>query len=411
MDKKPDVVVVGAGIVGATTALCLAQLDINILILDAGKPCKWETSDINPRVSAINIASENVFKHLNVWQEIRTRRLTAFNKMSVWESGACGQIDFAAADIAQPHLGHVIENDVIIKSLQKEIAKRRNITIKFATRITELDRAYESANPSSIRLALSDGQHIDAQLLVAADGAHSFTRELAGLDTRSISYEQKAIVARIRTEYPHENTAWQRFIQTGPLAFLPLQDGSCSIVWSCDNDFADKQMQCTDKEFENSLQMAFESRLGKVNLVGDRNCFPLVHLHAPSYISTRVALAGDAAHVVHPLAGLGANLGILDAACLFDVLQQAKLTNRDLGNERVLRRYQRWRRSENTLALSTLSGFKHVFGSTSKPIRQFAATGMSVINRFAPVKNRFTRYAVGLGDQVPTIAQASRPGL
>ncbi len=405
MQTDTDIIVAGAGIVGSTAALLLADIGLSVVVIDAKKRETWQAATSGTRVSAINIASENVLREARVWGAVVRRCVSPFKKMFVWETGKNGQISFDAANVAQLHLGHIIENDVLVDALHSALVSRPNLTLCEGVEIDSIRLPDEAAD--QMTADLSNGQSFNARLLIGADGARSKVRQQSGLNTNAISYEQKAIVAKVQTQHPHEQTAWQRFLNTGPLAFLPLQDGSSSIVWSCDSARADEILALGTHDFEQALESAFESKLGSVSLISERGCFPLFNLHAPRYIAQRVALLGDAAHVAHPLAGLGANLGILDAACLQEVLLSSVQKKRDPGSERLLKRYQRWRRAENALVLNGLSAFKYIFGSEYDSVRQAAALGMSTANKIIPLKSAITRYATGLAGDLPAAAKTA----
>jgi 2-octaprenylphenol hydroxylase len=253
---------------------------------------------------------------------------------------------------------------------------------------------------------LDDGREFPTRLLVGADGAQSKVRQLAGIDTRGWNYEQKAVVGNVRTAEPHQATAWQRFLPTGPLAFLPLQDGRCSIVWSTTPEQVDALLALDDAAFAEALAEAFDRRLGEIIEVGPRGAFPLRLQHTRDYVKPGLALIGDAAHVVHPLAGQGVNLGLLDAATLAEVILDAITAGQEIGAFRVLRRYERWRKGDNLLMLGVMDGFKRLFSNPLPPVQLLRNLGLNLTDAAGPLKNLIARRAMGLEGDLPRLARA-----
>ena len=256
-----------------------------------------------------------------------------------------------------------------------------------------------------LELQLDNGQNMQCRLLVGADGASSRTRKISAIDTSFSDYGQDAIVTAVTLAGTHANTAWQCFLPTGPIAMLPLSDGRCSIVWSCDREFSEQVLSFDDKAFCAQLSTYFEPQLGKITGCGKRLSFPLRQHHASTYIARQTVLVGDAAHITHPLAGLGANIGFMDAAALSQVIAEAKEANRDFSRRSVLRRYERWRKGENELVLGTMKSFKSIFGSDLESVRSARRLGLSFADSFGPIKQQFARYAMGLSGDLPRICR------
>lgn len=254
-------------------------------------------------------------------------------------------------------------------------------------------------------LLLDGGQRLSARLVVAADGAGSATRALAGIEVESSLYGQRAVVAHVRTEQPHRDTAWQRFLPTGPVAFLPLADGRVSVVWSADEVEAERILKLDDAGFCAALTQASEAKLGQVRSTTRRLAFPLQRLHAREYVRPRFALAGDAAHALHPLAGQGVNLGLLDAAALAEVIMEAQRKGRDVGDLGVLRRYERWRKGENLAMIFALDAFKRLFSNDNAGVSRLRNAGLRAVDRFTPLKHAFVRRAMGLSGDLPVLAR------
>lgn len=407
-----DVVIVGAGMVGASLACALAKTGLRLAVLDSHaidtgirSSSAFDDLPFDPRVSAITPASQEFFKSLHVWDAITARRYSPYTDMHVWEADGTGSIHFSAADIHAEVLGHIIENSVILTALHEKLLQQENLTLLAPVSLQELHSAMtaENGSPGRVGLLLADDRQLSTRLLVAADGANSRVRELAGFQTREWDYEHHAIVTTVRTEQPHQQTAIQRFMDEGVLAFLPLSHrGSgddqrhCSIVWSVLPDYAQRLMALDDKEFVQALEGAIESRLGTIAHVDKRYSFPLRQRHASSYVQEGIALIGDAAHTIHPLAGQGVNLGLLDASALANEICQAHAVGRDFADLRTLRRYQRRRIGHNLRMMWLMEGFKHLFADQPLPLRWLRNAGMSGLDGMGPVKNRIMRSAMGI---------------
>ena len=386
-----DVVISGAGLVGLALAAALGRDGFRVAVLDPRQPdCDWPPGSIDLRVYAISRASQRLFETLGAWPAIAPLA-QPYRDMRVWDAGSPGEVHFDAADLGEPDLGHIIESRVIECALLGVLEG-----IDSVTRLcpAALDR-FEDAGGRR-RVLLRDGAVLDTKLLVGADGKSSRVRELAGIPVQVSDYGQQALVAVVATERPHRDTAWQRFLPSGPLAFLPLHDGRCSIVWSATSDRAEALLALDDEAFRERLGEAFEYRLGRITACGERALFPLVRQSADAYVQPRLALVGDAAHVVHPLAGQGVNLGLKDVQALADALRAARARGRDPGALPVLRRYERARRGDNLLTMMTMDAFKQLFGSEALPLRALRGAGMKLFEAAAPLKTRVVRAAMGL---------------
>lgn len=313
-----DVVIVGAGMVGAALACALGESGLRIALLEAREPQAFVSGEeVDLRVSALSRASERILSALGAWESIKTMRVSPYREMRVWDAGSAGRVHFDAASIGEPSLGHIVENRLIQHALLERACRLSNLEW-FCPAIS----VAVSFGDEYARVRLEDGRELHAALLVAADGADSRLRDMAGITTTGEPYDQHGVVTTIRTARHHGETAWQRFLPDGPLALLPLADGRCSIVWSTTPEHAEQLLQLPEAEFCATLTEVSEAVLGDVRACGPRARFPLRKLHADAYVRPRFALVGDAAHAVHPLAGQGVNLGFLDAAVLSEVLQQ-----------------------------------------------------------------------------------------
>ncbi len=396
-----DIVIVGGGMVGATLAALLADSGLRIAVIEhAQPPLDWPADSVDLRVSALTAASERMFAALGVWPGMVTLGVSPFREMRVWDAAGSGEIGFDCADIGEPRLGHIVENRVTQRALFEHLRECAGIRLHCPASIERL-----AADDDGIEVGLDDGATLRARLVVAADGAGSRTRALAGIEVRGWSYDQKAVVANVSTALPHRATAWQRFLPDGPLAFLPLRDGRCSIVWSTRPGHADQLLAAEPAVFHEELATAFAHRLGPVIASGPRGAFPLRLQYATRYIAPRIALIGDAAHAIHPLAGQGVNLGLLDAAALAEVLRDAQDHGRDIGATAVLRRYERWRKGDNVAMMLAMDGFKRLFGASAPPLRVMRNLGLSLTDRALPVKNLIIRHAMGLSGDLPRVAR------
>jgi 2-octaprenylphenol hydroxylase len=396
--REYDVVVIGAGMVGATAACGLADAGLSVLLLDRQLPPAFDPSRYALRVSAINRATERLLDRLGVWKRIAALRASPFRRIVVWDAGSPGEVRFDAAESGEPVLGHIVENDLIVHALAQGLDERRSVTRLAPVSVERLEPL-----PAGMRVGLSNGTAVQGRLLVGADGRESQIRELLRIGGRGESYGERAIVAEVATERPHAQTAWQRFLPTGPLAFLPLANGHCSIVWSGPEAQAERLLALDDNAFSAELSHAFEHRLGAVRLAGERAGFALLRAHAQSYLAERAVLIGDAAHAMHPMAGQGVNLGMADADALVQVLGAAHRAGRDIGHRATLRPFERWRRAENELMLGAVHGLHTAFAWKAPWLAGARGAGMRIVDRLPPLKRLFMARAMGNSTFSPAI--------
>jgi len=389
-----DIIIVGGGMVGATLACGLAEEaeNLSIALIDANAPnFDWDDNSFDMRVSAITRASQTLFKNIDVWEKILGLRVRPYQDMVVWDAEGKGKVHFDSADMGEADLGHIIENRVIVKALHQRVAEISNIDLLCPVKIESI-----TFHDDKTELVLEDKATLSTKLVVGADGTRSWIRQQADIAVKGWDFDQAALVTTVKTEKHHENTAWQRFLKTGPLAFLPLTDGYSSIVWSTSPDEAKRLTEISKDDFANELEQAFESKLGKIESVAGRAVFPLRLFETLNYVKPRLALVGDAAHTIHPLAGQGVNLGLADVASLMTVIVDALNDKKDIGNFKVLRRYERWRRAENRSMLVAMDGIKRLFGSELSAIKDLRSIGLDLTDRITPLKNILMQQAMGL---------------
>ena len=399
--KQYDVVIIGGGMVGLTLACALGQQEFNVAVVEANEPFDIQAGDeYELRVSAISKSSQQVFQNINAWQGMLQRRASPYQSMHVWDATGEGKIHFDAADLGIDVLGHIIENRAVQFSLYEQCQKLHNVELLCPQQVKDIH--YTELQSEVI---LDDDRCITTKLLVGADGANSKVREVAGILINKSAYEQKGVVAIVKSTQDHSSTAWQRFLPTGPLAFLPLSDGRCSIVWSAEDERADELLAMDDESFSRELEQEFDYTLGKVESIGQRAAFPLIRRHADEYVKKGLALIGDAAHTIHPLAGQGVNLGILDAAALVEVIVTARAKGQNIASLTTLRKYERWRRADNSLMMYSMSGFKNLFSNEQSSLSFVRNAGLNLVNSMGPVKHKFMRHALGLEGDLPKMAK------
>lgn len=404
---QADLIIVGAGMVGSALALALKDSGLDILLID-GSPLSVKPFDaeaaFEPRVSALSAASQRILDRLGAWPGVVARRASPYGEMQVWDGTGTGAIHFSASSVHADVLGHIVENRVVQDALLEPLHDS-GIGLMPNARLEHLRHSGDDW-----LLTLVDGRQLRAPLVIAADGANSAVRRLAGCATREWDYLHHAIVTSVRCEQPHRRTAWQRFTDDGPLAFLPLDrqgdEHWCSIVWSVTPEEAERLMALDDDAFCSALGEAFEHRLGRVEHSDPRLCIPLRQRHAKRYVEPGLALIGDAAHTIHPLAGQGVNLGFLDAAVLAEVLLHAHARGERLADEKVLSRFERRRMPYNLGMMAAMEGFERLFQADPLPLRWLRNAGLRWVNQQPEAKALFVRQALGLSGDLPDLARA-----
>jgi 2-octaprenyl-3-methyl-6-methoxy-1,4-benzoquinol hydroxylase len=399
MSNDYDVVIVGGGMVGSAVACALGGSQLKVAVVEQALPEPFSADQPHDlRVSALSIASQKILQTIGAWQGIESRRLCPFKRMRVWETA--GDTEFNSDDIACDELGFIVENRITQLALLERLQQFDNVDLIAPASIQKID--YQQ--PAS-KILLDNGEQLLARVLVAADGGQSRVRQAVGIGVTSWDYEQQAMVIYVETDYPQQDITWQRFVPSGPQAFLPLSGHYGSIVWYNSPDEIRRLQALSDAALIEELTRTFPECLGKINKVLGRASFPLKRQHAQHYVKPGVALVGDAAHMINPLAGQGVNIGLLDAAALAEVLIEADLQGEDIASLAVLKRYENMRRQENLKMMTVMDLFYRFFSNDVLPVKFFRNLGLGLAERVKPLKNKVMRAAMGLEGKLPKLAR------
>lgn len=397
-----DVIVAGGGMVGSLfAALLAARSELRVCVLEAALPAPFPIDSSPPldlRVAAVNIGSAALFDEVGAWDGVLARRVAPFRHMLVWDGAGRGRTGFRADDIGARELGWIVENRVLQLALLERLQASEQVTTLAPARLSNVE-----VDASRVCVELDGGERLSTRLLVGADGARSRVREQAGIAERRLAYPQHALVATVRTRLPQQAITWQRFVPTGPQAFLPLPGAHASLVWYHDPDEVARLKALDTETFRAALEHAFPRALGGVETVLERGSFPIFRAHAERYVGERIALIGDAAHSVHPLAGQGVNLGMADADVLARTVLEAVAARRDFGRERHLRPYERRQRPENAMMIEILDGFFRAFGPQPAPVRFLRGRALTIADRVAPLRRRVMQRALGVTRNRPRV--------
>ncbi|WHI45242.1 UbiH/UbiF/VisC/COQ6 family ubiquinone biosynthesis hydroxylase [Microbulbifer sp. VAAF005] len=406
-----DFAIVGAGMVGMAQAALLAvrHPGMRLALLEASPETTPQLSpQYEPRVVALTQASRELLEEVGAWDDIASRRACPYVEMRVWDADGTGSVSFNSRDVQLPNLGHIVENNVIVAALRARLETLPNVELVNGFRLESWWRdcgLWHLQPRGEDRLNEEDGlreqpEIVRTRLLIGADGARSKVRDLLHIRSQDTDYHQTALVCVARSEKSHRHTAWQRFLQTGPLAFLPLaglgDDNHCAVVWSADEELAQELLMLDDQAFALNLEKAFESRLGKVESVSERFSFPLRARHAERYRGPGAVLVGDAAHSIHPLAGQGVNLGLQDVRVLADEIDRAMARGLEPSHSSVLARYERRRRGDNAATMKAMSAFKSLFGAGDVHWRWLRNTGLSMVDASPMLKKRIIMRAMAV---------------
>ena len=399
MKQEFDVVIVGGGMVGAAVACCLGNSGLNVAVIEAQVSENFTPDQAHDlRVSALSIASRNILETVGAWQGVVSRRFCPFKRMRVWETA--GDTTFNSDDIRYPELGYIVENRITQLALLERLAGFDNITLLMPQTISKIHYSGQGSE-----LVLADGAVLHAKLLVAADGGGSRVRQSVGLGVTSWDYNQHALVIYVETAYPQQDITWQRFVPSGPQAFLPLTGNYGSLVWYQSPDEVRRLQGLPYEALKTELIAAFPDCLGEITQILGVASFPLKRQHAQSYVKQGVALVGDAAHMINPLAGQGVNIGLLDAAALAEVLVDAHAKGQNIADLAVLKRYESMRRTENLKMMTLMDVFYKSFSNDILPVKLLRNLGLGLAQRLTPVRNKVMKAAMGLEGRLPRLAR------
>lgn len=417
MTQAFDIIIVGAGMVGAALATGLGQQGVKVALIDRATPADFdEHASPDIRVSALSAGSERYLQSLGAWPGILAMRATPYRRLAVWDEtphplskllpGTSTQVEFNAANLGAPHLGHIVENSITQRALWQTAEREPDVSLFTGQAITALHQTAESATVS-----LEDGNQLSAQLVIGADGALSQVRDMAGIGVTRDQYQQQAMVISVRYQGEVEDITWQGFFPSGPRAFLPLHSAGSnnpgeswgSLVWYDSPDRLAELKAMDDQQLMAAITKAFPKRLPTLTHIDASASFPIARQHAKHYFSHRVVLAGDAAHTINPLAGQGVNLGFQDAQCLQGLLKEARRNGDDLASSHWLKLYEQQRRPANRRMMLAMDLFYHLFSNAIPPVHLARNIGLGAARALPFARNRVARYAMGLDDQPPAL--------
>ena len=398
MMQSYDLTIVGGGMVGLTLAASLAKSDLNIAIIENSEPAPLSELPAS-RVSALSAASRTIFEKLAAWEQIDAKRITAYDSMFVWEKDSFGKIAFDGKQVDAKQLGYIVENEQIQHALLTVVKKQSNVTFYAPDKLSNV-----ALGDGEAWLTLDSGKNITTKLVVGADGANSWLRNKVDIPLTHWDYNHHALVATVKTDLAHQHCARQVFTPDGPLAFLPLfEKDLCSIVWSLPPEKA-KQLQALPAvEFNKQLTRTFDNHLGFCELQGERSSFPLKMRYARDFAKHRIALIGDAAHTIHPLAGQGVNLGLLDGVSLAQCILENREQDKDIGLHSNLRQFERWRKTEAAQMIASMELLKQMFNGDNPVQKAIRDLALILADNVTPLKKQFIKQAMGLSGELPNI--------
>lgn len=396
-----DLVIVGGGIIGLTLAAALNDSGLRILLIEARVQ---SASVAKGQAYAIHMLSALIYQGIGIWDEILPQ-IETYNRVRLSDAGYSGVVEFNTSDIGSKDLGYVAEHQALLYPLQKFVKDSPNITYLCPAEVIST-QYLEDVATVEVKIA-GEIRQIRSHLVVAADGGKSRIRQAAGIKTKGWKYWQSCIVAFVKPEKSHNNTAYEKFQSSGPFAILPLPENRCRIVWTAPHDEAKTLLEMDDEQFLQQLQKRFGTQMGELELLGDRFIFQVQLMQSNRYVLNRLALIGDAAHKCHPVGGQGLNLGIRDAAALAQVIKQAHSAGKDIGNIKVLRKYERWRKIENLAILGFTDLLDRVFSNTFLPVVIARRFGLWVMQRVPFIKIFNLKLMIGLKGKTPELAKRS----
>ncbi|MEE2955238.1 MAG: UbiH/UbiF/VisC/COQ6 family ubiquinone biosynthesis hydroxylase [Pseudomonadota bacterium] len=397
-----DIVVIGGGMVGLTLALSLGSAGLSVNLIDPSKP-SWPKKKLEDgRTTAISAGSQKIFESLNVWGDIKPHA-QAISEIRVSDARSSLFLHYHHADLGKQPLGHIVENKEIKTALLAKLATSDSVSMSFGSYVEKLHR-----DENHVIAMTSGGTKISATLAIATDGRNSPTREGAKIAKWEKSYKQTAIVCTVRHEKDHKGIAQEQFLASGPFAILPMTENRSSIVWTERNDLAQHILSLGDLNFLQELELRFGDYLGSLGVVGPKFFYPLSVLHAATYVAPRLALAGDAAHAIHPVAGQGFNISLFDVAALAELVVDSRRLGLDFGSALVLGQYEKWRRFDNTLMLGVTDVLNSFFSNDHRTLRIMRDTGLFAVNKVIPVKKMSMLHAMGMLGRLPKLVRGER---
>ena len=397
----PDAVVAGGGVVGAAAALMLAREGLQVALVEPKQPSPWRRESRDLRVYAFAPDNARLLDELGAWRHVAAARVQPYRGMRVWDAAGGDALAFDADALGQPQLGWIVENALLVDALWQALPAA-GVRVHCPARIEALEQT-----DLGVRVRLDDGLQLDTKLAIAADGAESTLRGLAGIGTTRRDYGQKGLVAFVASERPHRSSCWQRFLASGPVAFLPFSDADAdgdgdalrgrigSIVWTLPDAEADRLRTAEAGSFERELEAAFGGELGAMRLLSPRAAFPLQRQLADTYARGRVLLLGDAAHVVHPLAGQGVNLGLRDVSALRDALREAKRRGADFASPQRIARWARTRKSENAVNAHAFGAINRLYSNDAMWPTLLRGHALGIAGKLPPLARALWRHAAG----------------
>ena len=403
MNTDFDILIVGGGMVGASLGVALGALPLRVGLVEAVEFESSAQPSYNDRTVALSYGSKRIFESLKVWERIEAQGATPIEKIHISDRGRFGFTRLAASDAGVEALGYVVENRALGQALKAALAQTDNLSFLCPALMQDLVFTPEAAS-----VTIRRGERVETlstRLVVAADGGHSAVRSKAGIEAQRTEYKQTALVTNVSIELDHQNIAYERFTDSGPLALLPMREQRCALVWSLLPERVEALLALDDARFLEALQECFGTRLGGFQKVGKRFAYPLALTKVGEHIRPRLVLIGNAAHTVHPVAGQGFNLGLRDVAALAQVLAEALQHGEDLGDLTVLQRYDEWRRRDNAVVSTFTDGLVRLFSNDFIPVSILRNLGLVAVDLFPPLKRRLLRLSMGLGGRLPRLAR------
>lgn len=396
---KADVIILGGGLNGAAMGLALAHGGLRSVVIDYADPKAILTANYDGRTCAIAAASRSVLDVIGAWKYMADEAEPILD-IRIADGVSPLFLHYDHKDVGNQPLGYIVENLITRGALYRAIAETDLVEMIAPARVETIAR-----DQGGMTVTLADGRSIRGALAIGAEGRNSMLRNWAGIKTYQWSYKQSAVVCTVKHKVPHNGLAVEHFLPAGPFAILPMTDDRCSIVWTETTDLANYLVNLDEETFVDELHRRFDGYLGDLEVIGPRFCYPLGLQHAYRYTDPRIALIGDAAHGMHPIAGQGLNMGIRDVAALAEILVEARRLGRDIGGSDVLAEYEQWRRFDNTVMLAVTDVTNRLFSNDVAPVRWARDIGLAVVQKIPPLKKTFMSHAMGYAGTLPRLMQ------